>query len=325
MPTSAGKFTGRIAIIVLMFSFGGIAYAFGGGAIGDTFANSNSGSTFDSKGLTLQIDSSATYDGAKVPSETWNMKTLVPGTDKFFNYSDIKPGDYGCNVISVHTEKNDAYECVDFNGLQNNDNGLNNPEIKAGDTTGGAGQGDLAQGLQFFGWIDNGDGKYNPKTEQALFGTAAKSASVVLNNTSYALGDSKSGGSCKQNTTKYFATCWCAGTLSVDPKGNFSCDGSTLGNRAQGDSVSLNVDVRAVVAADNQKFTCATSSTPTPPPSSGGGYGDSGDDKGSGKGDNDGGKDGDDKGGSNQGYSEDWNQVKGGFSWNWFPFFGHKS
>jgi hypothetical protein len=284
---------------------------------GDTFAGSSGGSTFNSKGLTLQIDSSATYDGAKVPSETWNAKNLVPGTDKFFNYSDIKPGDYGCNVISVHTEKSDAYECVDFTGLQNNDNGLNNPEIKAGDTTGGAGQGDLAQGLQFFGWIDNGDGKYNPKTEQPLFGTAAKSASVVLNNTSYALGDSKSGGSCKQNTTKYFATCWCAGTLSVDSKGNFSCDGSTLGNRAQGDSVSLSVDVRAVVAADNAKFTCATSSTSTPPPSNGGGYSDGG------KGDHDdkGGKGDDGKGG----YGQGWTQTKGGFSWNSFPFFGHKS
>src|SRR5882672_11333343 len=61
--------------------------------------------TFSNGKIDLKIDSKATYNGTNVPSATWALKDLVPGVDKFFNFSDIKPGDYGCNVISIHTEK----------------------------------------------------------------------------------------------------------------------------------------------------------------------------------------------------------------------------
>ena len=52
------------------------------------------GITFAQGSFTFTIDSKATYNGAPVASATWDLKNLVPGVDKFFNFSDIKPGDY---------------------------------------------------------------------------------------------------------------------------------------------------------------------------------------------------------------------------------------
>jgi hypothetical protein len=215
------------------------------------------------------------------------MKNLVPGADHFFNYPDVKPGDFGCNVISMHVTTGDAFLCMDFGNLKNNDNGVNEPESIVdpnGSTTG-----ELAGGLQFFGWVDNGDGIYQ-STEKILFGTSTKSALTVLNNKSYPIGDSKSGGACKQNDTRYFATCWCAGALTVNTTtGKMTCDGSALGNAAQTDSMTLDVSIRAISSQENPKFICSTSTaTSTPGDPKGGGDDGKGDDGKGGKGGDDG-------------------------------------
>lgn len=215
---------------------------------------------FTTNGIDLQIDSWAKYNGAVVPSATWAMKNLTPGTDKFFNFPDVKPGDFGCNVISIHVKKGDAWLCLDFKNFQNKDNGVNEPESSA-DANGNA-SGELASGLEFFSWIDNGDNVYKPG-EKIVFGTSTKAASIVINNTSYSIGDSKNGNSCHANDSRYVGICWCAGTLSVNATtGKMVCDGSTLGNAAQTDSVSVDVQVRAISATGDQKFLC----NPVPPP-----------------------------------------------------------
>lgn len=219
---------------------------------------------FTTNGIDLRIDSRAWYNGVSVPSATWAMKDLNPGTDKFFNFPDIKPADFGCNVISLHVQKGNAWLCLDFKNLTSLDNGINDPEKKAGDTS--TSTGELADALQFFGWLDNGDGKYQPG-EKPLFGTSTKNASSVLNNKSYAIGDSKNGNSCKQNNARYVAMCWCAGTLSVDlNSGKMSCDGTKVGNLSQSDSMGLDVAIRAMSSDEDPKFLCNPTSPPPPPP-----------------------------------------------------------
>ena len=218
------------------------------------------GITFATNGVDLKIDDKAWYNGSPVASATWAMKKLVPGSDHFFNFYDIKPGDYGCNVISMHVTNTDAWMCLDFTHLTNNDNGVNAPESKVdpnGTTTG-----ELANGTEFFGWVDDGDAIFEPPIEKALFGTSTQSDLSVLSDRSYAVGDSKYGSSCNKNTTKYVGICWCAGNLSVNTStGKISCDGSTLGNAAQTDSFSVDVSIRAMPAPENPKFLCR----PKPP------------------------------------------------------------
>jgi hypothetical protein len=288
--------------VTILSAVAGLAVAASFASPGDTFAT---GASFTSKNLDLKIDSKAWYNGASVPSATWALKDLVPGTDKFFNFNDVKPGDFGCNVISIHAQKADAWACLDFKNLKNNDNGQNEPEALV-DANGNA-SGELASGTQMFGWMDDGDGKYEPPSEKVLFSTG--SAATVMNDKTYAIGDSKTGGSCRQDTTRYVGMCWCAGNLTVNPiTGKMSCDGSTLGNAAQTDSFTVDVNIRALPTSEDAKFTCSGTT-------SGGG-----DDK-----DKKDDKSGDDKNKDDKNHQSSDDKNKGGSSQGWQQSGGKKS
>lgn len=261
-PTKSKILARGIGVLGLLFLVGALAI----------LAQENPGITFATKGISLKIDSKAWYNGAIVPSATWALKNLNPTSDKFFNFDDVKPGDFGCNVISMHVKDQDAWMCMDFENLTQDENGMNEPEALV-DTTPGA---DLANGTEFFGWTDDGDGKYEPPTEKALFGTSTKAASTVLNDKTYVIGDSKQGGACRVNTTRYVGMCWCAGGLTVAANGKMTCDATKLGNAAQTDSFALDVAIRAEPTNQNSKFVCGG----TPPGhGGGGGHDDDKDDK----------------------------------------------
>ncbi len=218
---------------------------------------SSTGYTFSTKGVDLKIASRSVYNGVSVPSATWSAKDLHPTADKFFNFDDVKPGDFGCNVISMHVKNTDAWMCIDFKNLQSDENIQTEPEWEY-DHDGDNG-GELAAGTEFFGWIDDGNGKYEPKKkEKVLFGTSTNAASVVLDDTTYTVGDAKGGNSCKPNTTTYVGMCWCAGNLSVNAKtGIMQCDGSELDNGAQTDTFSVDVSIRALPTKDSPKYLCS--------------------------------------------------------------------
>jgi len=220
------------------------------------------GFTFATYGVNLKIDSKGWYNGAVIPSATWALKNLVPGSDKFFNFDDIKPGDYGCEVISMHVQNTHAWMCLDFKNLSQSENGVNEPESHEDGTPGA----DLADGTEFYGWMDDGDGKYEPPLEKPIFGTSTQAASYVFASTTYAIADSRGGGSCRMNTARYVGMCWCAGDLTVNPvTGKFTCDASALGNEAQTDSFTVDVSVRAEDAFSKPRFQCGGYAPVSPP------------------------------------------------------------
>ncbi|MBI5456679.1 hypothetical protein HY969_02970 [Candidatus Kaiserbacteria bacterium] len=219
------------------------------------------GITFATHGVDLKIDSVAYYLGNKVLGSSWALKNLVPGVDKFWNFDDIKPGDYGCNVISLHVKNTHAWMCLDFKNLSENENGENEPEGNE-DATLGA---DLADGTEFFGWMDDGDGKFEPPNEKAIFGTSTQAASYVFaSSTTYAIADAR-GSMCRASTKRYVGMCWCAGDLTVQPNGTFACDPTALGNEAQTDSFTVDVLLRAEAALSKPNFQCGGYPPVTPP------------------------------------------------------------
>ena len=221
------------------------------------------GSTFATYGVNLKIDSKGWYNGSLIPSATWALKDLVPGVDKFFQFDDIKPGDFGCEVISLHVQNTDAWMCLDFQNLSESENGVNEPESLEDGTP----DPDLADGTEFFGWMDDGDGIYEPPSEKAVFGTSTQAGSYVLASTTYAIADARGGGlACRQNTKRYVGMCWCAGDLTVNPAtGNMICDATALGNEAQTDSFSVDVRLRAADARSQPSFTCGGYPPVSPP------------------------------------------------------------
>jgi|GEM_PF-1727653 len=229
------------------------------------FLSPSTGYTFATgDGFNLKIDSKATWNGVVQPQSTWELKNLVPGSDKFFNIGDVKPGDEGEATISFHVNK-DSWICLDFENLKENENGRNEPELLE-DNSGGSNTGELADGTEFFAWYDDkktggatpGDNIFQVG-EKPIFGTTTgnQAATKVLKNKTYVLADSLSGAAFKKGVTKYIGIQWCAGDMVVNlATAVITCDPTTMGNEAQTDSFSVDIGFRAVPSKDNKKFRC---------------------------------------------------------------------
>lgn len=185
---------------------------------------------------------------------TWEETDLGP-THRFFNFSDVKPGDHGENTISLHVYDNDAYMCAVVNNIQDDDNGTTTPEGLVDDTPGPIGEGELSQEIHFFAWDDDGDNIWE-EGEQALFQNATGSVADVLEGAEYALYTPQTG-AIQATTTEYLGWYWCYGDVVVDFENNeLSCDGSATTNLTQTDSMTADISFRIEQARHNDDFVC---------------------------------------------------------------------
>lgn len=217
---------------------------------------------------------------------TWAATDL--GAHTFFSYDDVKPGDEGENTISLHIDSNPAWACVDVTLTTNDDVSSNEPELGAGDDAEDAGDdfdGELAQNMKFAAWLDQGtvagwqnsdDNGANDdagegdnvwqgnESEPLLFSNQSGPASDVLGGKTYTLADSTTlGGPIVPNVTNYLGLQWCAGTQVVDTNlDTITCDGSTLGNIVQTDSMVADIAFRVEQARNNEDFTCVRKEEP---------------------------------------------------------------
>ena len=270
------------------------------GATGAFFSDTetSTGNTFTAGAIDLTVDSEQHYNGnicvenqnnaEGQPDYVWSGGAPYPlagtacgGTwgqdeglnivnEKFFDFGDIKPGDWGENTISLHVVNNDAYACVDITNMTDLDNSCTEPEEGSSDactvstpegTTPGAGE--LAEGTNFFAWADDGDnvfeGLNNPGfPEFKLFSNTVGPASDVLNGTTYTLADGGTGTPLPGGSTQYIGLGWCAGTLTVTDlnTGGWTCNGASMGNETQTDSFSADVSFRVEQARNNSAFRC---------------------------------------------------------------------
>ena len=217
---------------------------------------------------------------------TWEATNL--GAQTFFNYTDVKPGDEGENTISLHIDSNPAWACVDVTLTKNDDMTVNEPEdaeVLELDTPLSEPDldlfdGELAQNMKFAAWLDQGTvpGWQNSDdlegnddagegdnvwqgdpAEPLLFSNQSGPASDVLGGKTYTLADSVTNGGLPMapGVTNYLGLQWCAGTQVVNTTlDTITCDGSTLGNIVQTDSMVANIAFRVEQARNNEDFTC---------------------------------------------------------------------
>ncbi len=269
------------------------------GATGAFFSDveTSTGNTFTAGSIDLKVDAQAHYAGLKCSNEgsaeapayvwvlegqtttrpdllrqpcdgTWTLTDLGP-TNKFFNLSDVKPGDQGENTISLHVDNNDAWACADVAITENSDQTCVSPENASSSENGacvpeGANgtNGDLAQDLQFVAWNDNastsgavpGDNIHQPG-EVLYFNPGP--ASNVLNGGSLTLADGGTGTPLPGGSTRYVGLAWCAGTMTATTGGGApTCNGATMGNKAQTDSMKANFTFRVEQSRNNPNFRC---------------------------------------------------------------------
>lgn len=205
---------------------------------------------------------------------SWTMTDL--DDELFFDFEDLKPGDYGEDTISLHVTNNDAYACMDINLTSTPENGLTDPE-SADDETAGDNEGELQEELNFVFWADDGDNVFEVGEEQSII--AEGTAGAIFDGSSWTLADSTKNvwsgtgpltGSDDLQQAYYVGKFWCFGDLAKNPveegvspiqATGFTCNGEEVGNRAQTDGIYADVNFYAVQARHNTDFTCASLNT----------------------------------------------------------------
>lgn len=231
----------------------------------------STGNTFTAGAIDLKIDNESWYFGpgevlVKRADLSWDLDDLTGHL--FFNYSDIKPGDWGEDTISIHVHDNDAYACAYIDITKNDDMSSTEPELEAGDQEEDPDNimdGELAQELNFFFWLDDGDNVYETGELSLMDGPASGGLGGVL---SYNLRHPGTvGGVLVGGETYYIGKVWCFGDLSVtevaqDTTGpeqrhsGITCIGSSVTNLSQTDNMMLDMSFYAEQARHNTQFTC---------------------------------------------------------------------
>lgn len=139
---------------------------------GATFAfftdtETSADNTFTAGGLDLKVDYQCYYnkpadgtpncpwEGVDGKKASWT-ETDLGAEHKFFNFTDIKPGDYGEGTISLHVVDNDAWGQLVINGIESKDNTCTESEKGPEPSCEPTGDGELREQLQFSMWLDEG-------------------------------------------------------------------------------------------------------------------------------------------------------------------------
>lgn len=205
---------------------------------------------------------------------TWESKDLGD-SDVFFNLTDLKPGDWEEDTISVNVD-NPSWLCANLTVSRDADNSCTEPEI-ADETTAQKvcsdpnGDGELDENLNFVFWKDDGDNVYEctdaePKVCEEIL--TRGTADAVLNNIQWALADSStSGGPIPAEDTFYIGKFFCFGDITDSPvvagdqnnptlASGFDCDGALVDNQSQTDSLEGDISFYAEQARHNDEFLC---------------------------------------------------------------------
>lgn len=219
---------------------------FEGGGLADSL-----GVFLDDTGLNEKTCSYVIENGE---CKLWPLKDL-DNTDFFWKFGDVKPGDYGRNVISYHVYDNNAWLCTTLT-KEDLENAIIDPEAEAGDVS--EPQGELSKYMEVFVWGDDNDGVYEPGSETLIIqGTLEMITGFPLAEPPNPL---------IASNTKYIGIAWCFGDLTVNGSGVFSCDGNGNQNDAQTDILNETVRFYAEQSRNNPNFSCSNLLTPTPTP-----------------------------------------------------------
>lgn len=194
----------------------------------------------------LTIDGNCGDDYFKNSCTLFGIKDLGEN-DHFWMFDDVKPGDHGTNVISLHVDSNDAYVCLLNDNVQDDENTPIETEISAGDDSqDGVPNGELSDYIQLFIWNDiNGNGVYEPVDEVNLYegGFDATDMDYLALAT---------GG------VDNLGVAWCMGTQDVNhTTGTISCSGAGNQDVAQTDEMTADIVLYGVQQRNNEGFSCA--------------------------------------------------------------------
>jgi hypothetical protein len=211
---------------------------------------------FTHKKMDLEIDFAGYYNKAvdgHPNAGYWKPRDL--SCQDFFNFDDIKPGDWGEGTISLHLKNQDAWGCAIIRPTKNDDRSSNEPELLVDqpDLHGDKWDGELAQHLNFEIWADIckispaklGDNIFQPDCDRLLTSGTGPLDSIKL-----PLADSanpnvftETMGPLKKDKTYYIGAKW---SVPED-----------TGNIIQTDTYKADIAFFAEQSDGNSNFRCA--------------------------------------------------------------------
>lgn len=270
-----------LSLAIITVISGALTFGATGAFFSDT--ETSTANIFTAGAIDLQIDNESYYNGVLNASTTWEKKDLT--IEKFFDFGDLKPNDFGEDTISLHVDNNDSFICADIKLTSNAENDQTEPEALVDSTLE---VGELASLVNFLWWADDGDNVF--ESDEKVISQGPIGALGVGGSTTITLADSQTniwnaenaGGPIAGNETKYIGKAWCFGAIGTAPvaqdgsttalspagdsngnqvagepeDGGLSCDGTLLGNESQTDSLTADVIFSAVQARHNDKFLC---------------------------------------------------------------------
>lgn len=234
--------------------------------------------TFKSGKIDLKIDNTSYYNGDFSENTSWNPDDLT--NHKFFDFTDLKPGDWGEDTISIKVEDNDSWLCAAIDITKDDDNDCTEPERI--DDPACSENDDLFDGevgglVNIVFWVDDGDNVLEENETNNIF--TQGTVKDVLTNASWSLSQSgtpndriflqstlNENGSMIGGDTYYIAKYWCFGEITqnaVSPGNNspqenpgFTCNGEGINNAPQTDSLLANISFHAEQSRHNENFLC---------------------------------------------------------------------
>jgi len=173
----------------------------------------------------------------------WPLKDLGVG-DYYWNFGpDMKPGDWGKNIISLHAYDNDAYACLITHNIVDAEDTVVDPEIEAGDTIDSV-VGELSQFITVFAWEDTTQNNEYDEGEPIITpaDTPLTEAIGVI--------------SLAKSITKFIGVEWCFGSQEWSPEGEVVCNGATVTDIAQTDIMNAYITAYAEQQRNNAGFVC---------------------------------------------------------------------
>jgi len=195
----------------------------------------------------FSIDGMCDDNYFKTYCRLWGEKDLEDG-DTFFSFDDVKPGDLGINIISLHVFDNDAWACLIADDFDDYENELQEPEADFGDES--EDEGELSNYLNAYVWHDDNQNLI-PDGGETVVGD-----SLLRDLGELGIFDSGNQEYLNSTTTKYVGIAWCAGDISFENE-LFTCDGSTMKDDAQSDSFTATLTAYAEQWRNNQSFLCS--------------------------------------------------------------------
>jgi len=201
----------------------------------------------------FNIDGQCDNDFFRNNCRLWGEKDLDEG-DTFFNFDDVKPGDRGSNIISLHVYDNDAWACMFLTDKQDLENTWTQPEKNDGDTTETLGE--LGGTIKVVLWKDANKNSAYDAGEPILHNGDINSLNQAP------IADSTTGtGPLIASQTSYLGMAWCLGTQTISGS-TITCDGTALDNKTQTDSFGASLLLYTEQHRNNPNFTCSTAILP---------------------------------------------------------------